>query len=147
MKVILTESLDNLGAAGTVCDVADGYARNYLLPNKLALMADEQNLKSLEFQKKAIASRNAKMMKTMQDVANRLNAHACKIAKKTGEENRLFGSVTNGDIADSLQKAGFSVDKKQVVLADPIKALGTYEVVVKLNPTVSANIKVEVVAE
>ncbi|GLI54302.1 50S ribosomal protein L9 [Thermodesulfovibrio yellowstonii] len=147
MKVILKEDVHGLGRAGQTINVKDGYARNYLLPRGLALIADEKNLKVLEYQKKKFEEQAKKKRQDAESIAERLSALELTIKAKAGEDQKLFGSITAKDIAELLQKEGFSVDKKQINISEPIKRVGEHEVEVKLLSNVSAKLKINVVAE
>ncbi len=147
MKVILKDDVQGLGKAGQIVNVKDGYARNYLLPRGLALIADEKNVKLLEIQKKKFEEEAKKRRQDAESVAQRLSELQLTIKAKAGEDQKLFGSITAKDIAEALQKEGFSVDKKQVVILEPIKRVGDYEIEIKLQKGISAKLKVNVVAE
>ncbi|MCS7164213.1 MAG: 50S ribosomal protein L9 [Thermodesulfovibrio sp.] len=147
MRIILKEDVQGLGKAGQIVNVKDGYARNYLLPKGLALIADEKNLKLLEYQKRKIEEEAKKKRQDAESIAERLSTLELKIQAKAGEDQKLFGSITSKDIAEALQKEGFSVDKKQINILEPIKRLGEYEVEVKLLQNVTARLKVVVVSE
>ncbi len=147
MKIILKEDVHGLGRAGQVINVKDGYARNYLLPKGLALVADEKNLKALEYQKKKFEEEAKKKLQDAESVQQRLTAFELTIKAKAGEDQKLFGSITAKDIAEALQKHGFSVDKKQINISEPIKRIGEHEVELKLHSNVSAKLKINVVAE
>lgn len=147
MKVILRENVENLGKTGDIVRVSDGYARNYLLPRKLVIIADEQNVKAMEHHKKSLTRKREREKVEAQDVAKKLEQFSCTIARKVGENEKLFGSVTTADIAAALTKGGFSVDRRQVQLAEPIKQLGVITVPLKLATDVTAQVKVWVVQE
>ncbi|ACI20510.1 50S ribosomal protein L9 [Thermodesulfovibrio yellowstonii] len=147
MKVILKEDVHGLGRAGQTINVKDGYARNYLLPRGLALIADEKNLKVLEYQKKKFEEQAKKKRQDAESIAERLSALELTIKAKAGEDQKLFGSITAKDIAELLQKEGFLVDKKQINISEPIKRVGEHEVEVKLLSNLSAKLKINVVAE
>jgi large subunit ribosomal protein L9 len=147
MKIILKEDIHGLGKAGQVINVKDGYARNYLLPRGLALIADEKNLRVLEYQKKKFEEEAKKKLQDAESVRQRLTAFELTIKAKAGEDQKLFGSITAKDIAEALQKQGFSVDKKQINISETIKRLGEHEVELKLHSNVSARLKINVVAE
>lgn len=147
MKVILKEDVHGLGRAGQTINVKDGYARNYLLPRGLALIADEKNLKVLEYQKKKFEEQAKKKRQDAESIAERLSALELTIKAKAGEDQKLFGSITAKNIAELLQKEGFLVDKKQINISEPIKRVGEHEVEVKLLSNVSAKLKINVVAE
>ena len=147
MEVILREHVDNLGRRGEIVKVADGYARNYLLPRKLALLATEGNKKQIERERSKFEAKEAEEQKVAQAVADRIANVEVEIARKVGESDVLFGSVTSADIADALAAKGIDLEKRKVVLPDPIKKLGEYSVAVKLHRDVTANVKVRVIAE
>jgi large subunit ribosomal protein L9 len=147
MEVILREHVDNLGRRGDLVKVADGYARNYLLPRKLALLATAGNKKVIEREKEKFDVKEAEEQKVAQAVADRLASVEIEIARKVGETDALFGSVTNADVAESLAAKGFDIDRRKVQLHDPIKKLGEFTVPVKLHRDVVVSLKVKVVAE
>ena len=147
MQVILQESVDKLGARGDVVTVAAGYARNYLLPRKLALEASAANLKRLEKIRATLSKRTATEREQAQKQAALLNGVSVTLVRKAGENEQLFGSVTTADLADALGKQGFEVDKRRIQLAEPIKILGEYTVQVKLVHDVGAEFKVMVARE
>jgi large subunit ribosomal protein L9 len=147
MEVILREHIDNLGRRGDLVKVADGYARNYLLPRKLALLATAGNKKVIEREKEKFDVKEAEETKVAQAVADRLAGVEIEIARKVGETDALFGSVTNADVAESLAAKGFDIDRRKVQLHDPIKKLGEFTVPVKLHRDVVVALKVKVVAE
>ncbi len=146
MEIILNESLENVGKAGDIVNVADGFARNYLLPKGLAILADKKNIAKMERQRDAILKRAAKMKEEYEALASQLAGLDIEIPVKVGEEEKLYGSVTNLDIAKAVGENGFEIDRKKIILDEPIKALGEYEVPVKLSPDVTATIKVKVVS-
>ncbi|MEJ5227646.1 50S ribosomal protein L9 [Thermodesulfovibrio sp.] len=147
MKVILKDDIQGLGKAGQIINVKDGYARNFLLPRGLALVADEKNMKLLEYQKKKIEEEAKKKRQDAESIAQRLSEIQITLSAKAGEDQKLFGSITAKDIAEALQTNGFSVDKKQIVINEPIKRVGEYEVEIKLLGNVTAKLKLSVVAE
>jgi large subunit ribosomal protein L9 len=147
MRVILKENVENLGRTGDVVKVSDGYARNFLLPRGLVSVADENNVAVFEHQKKSLAKKVEREKSAAAEIAKKLETFSCNIARKVGENEKLFGSVTSADIAEALKKGGFSVEKRMIHIADPIKSLGVYSVSVKLFPEVSAQLKVWVVQE
>lgn len=146
MKVILRRDMDELGLEGTIVNVKEGYARNYLIPKGFALVADNQNIKLIEMQKKKIEINRLKAKEDAEKVAKDLEGVVITISHKAGEEDKLFGSVTSMDIADEMENKGFPIDKKKIILDKPIKTLGEYDVKVKLHPQVMGFIKVIVVA-
>ena len=147
LQVILNENVPNLGSVGDIVTVADGYGRNYLIPRNLAVPATSRNVKELEHTKRVIAARRAKMMQSAQALAKRLGDVSVTIAKPVGEDDKLFGSVTNRDIADALEREGFQLDRRSILVDSPIKNLGVYTVEIKVHAEVRAQIKVWVVAE
>ena len=147
MEIILRDHVDNLGRRGEVVKVADGYARNYLLPRKLALPATDANKKWIERERKIAEARDQEERGAAEAIATRLSALDLTILRKVGENDQLYGSVTNGDIADALAKKGFELDRRKILLPDPIKALGESTVPVKLHRDVTAQIKVTVAKE
>lgn len=147
MEVILKEDVPSLGKMGAVVRVRDGYARNYLLPRGLVLVADKKNLKMFEHQKRIITERRERILKQGQALAEKLAAVSLSIAVKSGEEGKLFGSVTNMDIEKALKDSGFDIERRQIHLAEPIKTLGDYEVPIRLSADVTAPVKLSVVAE
>jgi large subunit ribosomal protein L9 len=147
MKVILKEDVKTVGSMGQIVDVADGFARNYLVPRGLAMEANVKNIKSLEHAKKVIQERAKKVKNQAQDLSSRIADITVVIKAKAGEEGKLFGSVTTMDIAEQLKNEGVEIDKKKISLDEPIKRLGTYTVNIKLHPEVSTPVQVEVVEE
>ncbi len=147
MEVILREHVDNLGRRGDLVKVADGYARNYLLPRKLALLATEGNKKQIERERVKFDLKELEEQKIAQAVADRMANVEIEIARKVGETEALFGSVTSADVADALTAKGFELDKRKIQLPDVIKRLGEYTVPVKLHRDVTVQLKLRVVAE
>jgi large subunit ribosomal protein L9 len=149
MKIILQKPVDNLGNPGDIAEVADGYARNYLLPRGMAIKAEKGALKHAESLKRAHVSRLSKRKGEYEAIASKLiGAGAIRIQERAGEEGKLFGSVTAADIAEALdQQAGVTVDRKEVQLDEPIRSLGTHEVRVKLFHDVEPVVTVEVTAK
>lgn len=147
MKVILIEDIKTLGSAGSQVDVADGYARNYLIPRRLALGATPANARVFENEKKALAKRRDKERKEAEEIAAKLGALSITITRLAGEDDKLFGSVTNADVAEALVKEGHSIDKRHVILVEPLRALGIHEVPVHLAHEVQAVVKVWVVKQ
>ena len=147
MEVILREHVDHLGRRGDLVKVADGYARNYLLPRKLALLATEGNKKQIERERVKFDMKELEDQKVAQAVAERMAGVEIEIARKVGETEALYGSVTSGDITDALATKGFELDRRKLQLPEPIKKLGDYTVPVKLHRDVTTNLKVRVVAE
>lgn len=147
MKLVLRQDIDKLGKRGEVVKVSDGYGRNFLLPKQLALPATPGNLKRVELERRGVEVKHVRERQEAEDLARRLAAVSCTVARKVGENDALYGSVTNADIAAFLEKEGFGLDKRKIVLEEPIKALGIYAVPVRLHPEVTAEIKVWVVKE
>jgi len=147
MKVILIEDVKTLGQAGTQVDVADGYARNFLIPRHLALGATPANARVFANEKKALAKRHEKERLEAVELAAKLAALSLTISRLAGEDDKLFGSVTNGDVAEALAKEGHKIDKREIVLVEPLKALGIHEVPVHLAHEVTVTIKVWVVKQ
>jgi len=147
MKVILKEDIKNLGEMGQIVKVADGYARNYLVPKGLAIEASTKNIKSLEHEVKILQERAKKLKNSAQDLSDRISALTLTITAKAGEEGKLFGSVTTMDITEALLREGFEIDKKKISLEEPIKRLGSYPVTIRLHPEISAQLTIQVVQE
>jgi len=147
MEVILREEVPHLGAVGDVVKVKPGYARNYLLPRGLAAVADRRNVGVLEHQKRMLAEKRERDRKTAEGVAQRLSNLRVIIKARSGEEGKLFGSVTNLDIERELNTMGFPVERRRIRLADPIKALGEHTVPINLGNSVEAQLTVVVEAE
>ena len=145
MDVILQQDVENLGTIGDVVKVKPGYARNYLLPRGLALRADAKNLAVLEHRKRSLAAKRAKVAKANQAAATRLAALSLSIAARAGEEQKLFGSVTNLDIQKALAAQGFEIDRKKIHLEGPIKTLGEHVATVDLGAGVRAPVQLMVV--
>jgi large subunit ribosomal protein L9 len=147
MEVILREDIVNLGSRGAVVKVASGYARNFLLPKKMAVAATESNKKIVEQERQSHLKREAKEAAEATDLAKLMAAVEVTIAHKAGENDQLFGSVTSSDIATALEKQGYTIDRRKVQLDEPIKKLGDYKATVKLHKEVSVEIPVHVVKE
>ncbi|MBZ5552390.1 MAG: 50S ribosomal protein L9 [Acidobacteriia bacterium] len=147
MEVILKETIEKLGTQGEVVKVANGYARNYLLPKNLALAATPGNLKKIEHIKVAALKKEATEKKQAEELASLVNQLTVTIARKVGEKEVLYGSVTTMDIADDLKRQGYEIDKRKIHLEEPLKTLGEYSVPVKLHREVTATIKVNVIPE
>ena len=147
MEVILREHVENLGKRGEVVKVAAGYARNYLLPRKLALAVTDANKRQIERERAAAEAREAQDRDQAQAIATRLEQLEIVIARRAGEADALYGSVTSADIAESLAAQGFEIDKRKIQLADPIRTVSENTVPVKLHRDVTANVKVKVVAQ
>lgn len=147
MKVILREDVVHLGTAGTVVNVSNGFARNYLIPRNFAVPATSNNVKQFEHEKRVMESKRAKRRKEAETLKGKLERISCSISKKVGEQDKLFGSVTAQDIEKAFNAEGFTIDKKDIMLSEPIKALGVYSVPIRVFDDVVANTKVWVVRE
>jgi len=148
MKVILLEDVKGHGVKGDVVNVKDGYARNFLFPRNLAVEATPENLNNLEKKKAALEKKKAQEMEEAKKLAETISQVEVVVKARSGENGKLFGSVTNAEIADILQKThNIKIDKKKTVLPDPIRNLGDYQLEVKVYPEVTANLKVKVVEE
>jgi large subunit ribosomal protein L9 len=147
MKVILRENLENLGEIGDVVDVKDGYARNFLIPRKLAFEASTKNLSQLEAQKKQLEYKLEKEKRSAEKQREELEKVSLTIQMKVGEDGKLFGSVTTQMIAEALKEKGFEIDRKTITIPEPIKALGIYTIEIRLHKEVEAKIKVWTVRE
>jgi len=147
MKLILKETIESLGLVGSIVNVSDGYARNYLLPQKKAVLNTPQNLKMLEREKAKLEVQIAREKGFAEEIAGKLEGVVCKITAKVSEEDRLYGSISVRDIVDSLAAQGFTVEKSMILLAEPIKTLGTFTVPVRVYKGIKPNITVEVVPE
>jgi len=147
MKVILKENVETLGNAGDILKVADGYARNFLIPKGIAAEANVRNIKALEHSKQNILRKAEKERKLHESIAASLSGVTCTIARRVGEQDKLFGSVTAKDIEEALLAQNIKVDRKTLVLDEPIKEIGEFPIVVKLGGGVTAEIKVNVVPE
>jgi large subunit ribosomal protein L9 len=146
VQLILREDVPNLGRTGDVVKVRAGYARNYLLPRRLAVEADQKNLRAFEHQKRLAMMRREAKKKEALSLKERIEALSLRIAAHAGEEGKLFGSVTNIDIEKALREQGFDIDRRRIVLADPIKQLGEFTVPVRIEPEVEATLKITVAA-
>lgn len=144
MKVILKEDVNNLGMMGTVVEVKDGYGRNFLIPRNLAVEANPKNIRYFEHQKKIIEAKVKKVRKSAEDFAGQLSQMSLVLEARAGEEEKLFGSVTTKDIAEAIAEKGVEVDRRKILLDEPIKRLGSYEVPVKVHQDIIANVKIEV---
>jgi large subunit ribosomal protein L9 len=147
MELILMEDVPSLGKVGELVKVSDGYARNYLLPRKKAVRATAVSLKAVERERHSLEHKQDKLEQEAQELAQKIEEISCTVAKPAGEEGKLFGAVTSADIEDALQGQGVSVDRKKIVLEEPIKNLGVYTVSLKLHPQVTAQLKLWVVKE
>ncbi|MBN1913043.1 MAG: 50S ribosomal protein L9 [Candidatus Omnitrophica bacterium] len=145
MEVILKQDVDRVGKAGQVIKVKDGFARNFLMPNGLAVLKTEKNLKKLEEEKQSKSMQLEKTKKSAEQIVEKLKNLSLTIPVLTKEEDKLYGSVTQLELEKALKEEGFDINKNAILLNEPIKALGIYEVPIKLHPEVSANIKVWIV--
>ena len=147
MEIILREDIDKLGSRGDMVKVTSGYARNFLLPRNLAVVANESNKKIVEQQRQAHLRRDAKLVSEAQDLGKMMSSVAVTIHQKAGENDQLFGSVTSNDVAVALEKLGYTIDRTKVHLEEPIKMLGDFQVSVRLHKDVSIDVPVHVVKE
>jgi large subunit ribosomal protein L9 len=147
MKVILKSDVKDLGQVGEVINVKDGFARNFLVPQGLAVEASTKNVKVFEHEKKKIQEMARKVKSGAAGLAEKISAAKITIKAKAGEEDKLFGSVTSMDIADALKAEGIEIDKKKIQLDEPIKRIGEYTVAIKLHSEISAQLNVQVVPE
>jgi large subunit ribosomal protein L9 len=146
IQVILQQDVPTLGKTGELVKVRPGYARNYLLPNSIAMPATSKNVHRLAHEKKAAEARNSKAKAEAQEVANKIGALSLTLARKAGEEGKLYGAVTSKEIESALREKGVEIDRRKIQLAEPIKQLGDYELSIKLGYDVTATIKVAVTA-
>ncbi|GLI37335.1 50S ribosomal protein L9 [Geobacter hydrogenophilus] len=144
MKVILKENLENLGHIGDIVKVAPGYARNYLLPRGYAIAATEKNAKALDHAKRQLEYKRNKVLEQAKGFAAKIEGLTLSIVHQAGEEGKLFGAVTNMELAEHLKAKGIEIDRKKIVLAEPIKHIGEYTASVKVHPEVAASLKVVV---
>jgi large subunit ribosomal protein L9 len=147
MEVILKEDVNKLGSRGDVVKVAEGYGRNYLLPRKLAIVANESNKAVIAQMKAAAVRRSAKEKAQAEELAKQFEGVSVTFQRRSGEHDQLFGSVTSGDIAEGIAKKGFNLDRRQIQLHDPLKTLGEFTVPVKLHKDVTAHLKVVIEKE
>lgn len=145
MQVILQENVPQLGKAGDVVTVKEGYGRNFLLPSGKAVMADPKNLRMLDHQKRVVAAKEMKRKSEAEDIARKLGELSVTISREVGEAEKLFGAVTTKDIAESLRREGYAIDRHDIKLDEPIKQLGIFDVGVKLHAEVTGTVKVWVV--
>lgn len=147
MKVILTSEIKGVGKPDDIVNVAEGYARNYLFPRKLAVEANEANMLALKKKQKAEEDKSQRMIEEAKDLASRISGTLITVNGKVGSGSKLYGSITHADIADALEKQkGIKIDKRKIALDEPIKTLGTFDVPVKLHKDVTAIMKVEVIS-
>ena len=147
VELILRETIDNLGRRGEVVKVANGYARNYLLPQKLALLVTPSNERQIEREREAAELRETEERKAAQSLADRVAAVECVIGRRVGDKDTLYGSVTSADIADSLNEQQLSIDKRKIQLSEPLKELGEFLIPLKVHREITANIKVRIIKE
>ncbi len=147
MKVILRQNFETLGQIGDAVDVKDGYARNYLIPRKIAYAALKGNIQALEEEKKNLAKRRQQEIESAEKLAAELEKVSVTIPVQVGEEDKIFGSVTNQMIGDALKEKGYEIDRRKIEIEEPIKSLGIYGISIRLHSSVTANIKVWVVRE
>jgi large subunit ribosomal protein L9 len=147
MKVILREDVENVGRKGDLINVAPGYGRNYLIPRKLALAVTSSNMNVIAIERASLKKKAEVERKSYLDLVQKLNATTLSFSRKAGEKDHIFGSVSAGDIQDGLAKLGFEIDKKRILLDEPIKRLGNYGVTIKVTPDDKAEVKVAVVKE
>lgn len=146
MDIILMENVDGLGQIGELVKVKPGYARNFLIPKKFAVEANTRNLKELEHQKRQLERKAQKMLQASEVLKTQVEKVACAFALRAGDDGKLFGSVTSMEIQSKLADAGIEIDRKKIQLDEPIKALGDYEIAVKLPAGIVATVKVSVTA-
>ncbi len=147
MKVILIEDVTNLGKAGEVLEVKRGHYRNYLFPRKLAVEASSKNVKALDHQKRLLNDKIAKSLTDARRAAEKLETISITLARKAGEQDKLFGSVTDMDIEEALKEKGWNIGRKQILLEEPIKTLGVYQIPIKFHQDVEVKIKLWVIKE
>lgn len=147
MDVILTENVKGLGSIGEVVKVKPGYGRNYLVPQGLAVVASDRNLSELEHHKRQLSRKAEKLSQEAADVKARIEAVTCNFVHKASEEGKLFGSVTSMEIADALAAQGIEIDRRKILLEQPIKNLGEHDIDIRLNAGVNATVKVVVASE
>ncbi|HXX45574.1 MAG TPA: 50S ribosomal protein L9 [Candidatus Acidoferrales bacterium] len=147
MQIILQEDVEKLGNRGQVVEVAEGYARNFLLPRKLALEASPGNMKRLEKMRAAFAKKEATEKADAQTLAGLLAGVSLEVARKSGENDQLFGSVTTADISEALAAKGYTIDKRKIQMTEPIKLIGNFDVPIKLHREVIASVKLAVKKE
>jgi large subunit ribosomal protein L9 len=144
MKVLLKQDVAKIGKKGQILDVKEGYARNFLIPSGLAVEASGGAMKQIEEEKRASDRHKAKEKEEAQDLAKKIEAVSILLKHKAGEEGRLFGSITSAEVAEALKQKNFNIDKKKIVLEEPIRLVGDYEVKIKLHPEVAAHLNVRV---
>jgi large subunit ribosomal protein L9 len=147
MEIILKQPVEKLGEEGDRLNVSNGYARNYLLPKGLAIQATKQNIAVLEREKNLVEQRKQKEIKSAEKIAKKIRSLSCVLKRQTGEQDKLFGSVTSIDIANFLKEHGIEIDRKKIQLKEPIKALGTQRVPIDVHPDVTVELKVKIQKE
>lgn len=147
MKIILTQDFGKLGKKGDIVEVKDGYARNYLIPQGIAKQATPQAIKEIELRKKIEQEKQRKQIEKLKKLSEELSGLSLTVTVKTGEEEKLYGAVTNIDIAKALRNEGYEIDKSAILLEEPIKELGVYQIPIRLHPDIIAKVKVWVVKE
>lgn len=147
MKIILKEDVESLGKMGDTIKISDGYARNYLIPKGLALEASSKNIKSLEHEKRIIAQKTEKHKQKAESLVESLGNITCVISRKVGEQDKLFGSVTSKDIEENLRNQGIEIERKNILIEEPIKKLGEFMVKIKVYSGIYGKVKVDVVSE
>ncbi|MBW2557752.1 MAG: 50S ribosomal protein L9 [Deltaproteobacteria bacterium] len=147
MRIILKKDVESVGKAGDLVNVSDGYARNFLIPRGLGIEASSKNMKALKNEIETTARRATKEKEAAQSMVERLEGVTCTISRKVGQQDKLFGSVSTKDIGDALREQGIEIDKRNILLEDPIKSLGEFSVKIKLHSGISADIKVVVAGE
>ena len=145
MKVILLEAIDKLGKVGDVVAVKEGFARNFLIPQNKARIATAGNMKSLESLKKKEAAEAAKQVEAARALANKISNLSITLSAEAGDEDKLFGSITSDTVSDALKEEGITIDKKDIIIEEPIKSLGVYQITVKVHPEVKANLRLWIV--
>jgi len=147
MQIVLLEDVPTLGKAGDTVKVSDGYGRNYLIPRKKAILATDKNIKNLEHQKRQVQQQLGNRKKDAERMAEQIEKLSCTFAKTVGESGKLFGSVTSMEIETYLKENGIDVDRKKILMEEPLKNLGMFTIPIKIHPEVTANLKVWVVQE
>ena len=147
MKIILLKEVESLGEAGDTVNVKSGYARNYLIPQRLAMIGSKSNFNLIKNKLQTVEIKEAKSRENLTSLAKELDKLKLKFSLKAGEDNKLFGSVTSQMIADACQESGYQVDKKEINIIEPIKSLGNHKVLIKLGQDIEANIKIKVQSE
>lgn len=147
MKVILKDNIENLGRKGDIVEIAPGYGRNYLIPKKLALEVSLSNMKMIEMEQQALKKRLEKEVLSYQELIQQLNQTTLSFVRKAGEKDIIFGSVSSSDVKEALDKVGFEIDKKKILLIEPIKRLGNFTVAIKVFHEQQAEVKIEIIKE